>query len=153
VSTIDLGSTILNAAGLNCPAEYTGVSLLPLMRGEPFLHPTIFGEQTLREKEFPNIRPDQYPQPENKKYMAITQDGYKMILNRNSFTFQLFDLKNDPQERRNLYDYEPEKAAELKRQLGRFIDIVKVLRPPNADEAKYFFGDERANDESAGEDD
>ncbi|HKP86390.1 MAG TPA: sulfatase-like hydrolase/transferase [Blastocatellia bacterium] len=152
VSTIDLGSTILNGVGLNCPAEYVGVSLLPLMRGEPFIHPTIFGEQTLREKEFPNIRPDQYPQPENKKYMAITQDGYKLIFNRGSFTFQLFDLRSDPQELRNLYDYEPEKAEELKGQLGRFIDIVRVSRPAGADESKYFFGDERANDESAGED-
>jgi sulfatase-like protein len=152
VSSIDLGSTILNAVGINCPSEYAGVNLLPLMRGEPFLHPTIFGEQTLREKEFPNIRLDRYPQPENKKYMAIAQDGYKLIFNRGSFTFQLFNLNSDPKEQRNLYDYEPEKADKLKRELGRFIDIVRVCRPENADEAKYFFGDERANDESAGED-
>lgn len=152
VSSVDLGSTILNAVGIECPADYVGVSLLPLMRGEQARHPTIFGEQTLREKEFPNIRPDQYPQPENKKYMAITQDGYKMIFNRGSFTFQMFNLRDDPKEMKNLYDYEPEKAEALKRELGRFIDIVRASRPANADESKYFFGDERANDESAGED-
>jgi hypothetical protein len=36
-------------------------------------------------------------------------------------------------------------------QLGRFIDIVSVSRPPDADESKYFFGDEKPNAEEDGE--
>src|SRR6185503_1505342 len=42
VTSIDLGTTILNAVGISCPAAYTGVSLLPLMRGEQLIHPPIY---------------------------------------------------------------------------------------------------------------
>jgi hypothetical protein len=148
ISIIDLGATILQAAGIACPDDYSGVTLLPLMSGEPFEHPPIYGEQTLREKEFPNVRPEDYPQPVNKKYMIITQDGFKLIYNRNDWFFELFDLKNDPLELRNLFNEMPERAAELKSRLGRFIDIVTVSRPPNADEQKYYFGDRSANAQS-----
>jgi hypothetical protein len=34
----------------------------------------------------------------------------------------------------------PEKSAELKRLLGRFVDVVLVSRPPDADEQRYFRG-------------
>ncbi|MGA9769416.1 MAG: sulfatase [Blastocatellia bacterium] len=146
VSSIDLGTTILNTVGVACPEQYAGVSLLALMRGEQFNHPPIFGEQTLREKEFPNLRSDQYPQPINKKYMIITQDGIKLMYNRNTSTFQLFDIKSDPNEQHNLYDKMPQMASSLRDQLGQFIDIVTVSRPASADEAKYLFGEEDDSD-------
>ena len=147
VTTVDLGASILNAVGIQCPDSYAGVTLLPLMRGESFAHPPIYGEQTLREKEFPNVHPDQYPQPVNKKYMIVMPDGYKLLYNRNYQIFELFDLKRDPRELNNLYDYLPDLAADLKHQLGLFIDIVNVNRPRNADEAKYYFGKDQVLDE------
>jgi arylsulfatase A-like enzyme len=101
VSTVDLGATILDVLGLDCPQGYAGVSLLQTMQGTLIEHPSIYGEQTLREKEFPNIPLERYPQPINKKYMIITQDGYKLIYNRNLYTFELFDLKRDPNEQHN----------------------------------------------------
>ena len=139
VSTIDLGPTMLNAVGLNYPDECAGVSLLPLMRGEPFTHPPVYGEQTTQEVS-PFVRPDQYVSPARKKYMVITQDGFKLIFNRDHYSFELFDLKNDPSEVRNLYDRVPERAAELRNRLGRFIDVVTASRPWDADESQYFFG-------------
>lgn len=139
VSTIDLGPTMLNAVGLDYPKECAGVSLVPLMRGEPFTHPPVYGEQTTQEVS-PFVRPEQYVSPEQKKYMIITQDGFKLIYNRDHYSFELFDLKNDPSEVRNLYDRMPEKAAELRNRLGRFIDVVTVSRPWDADESQYFFG-------------
>jgi arylsulfatase A-like enzyme len=147
VTTVDLGTTILNAVGIQCPDSYAGVTLLPLMRGEPFAHPPIYGEQTLREKEFPNVHPDQYPQPVNKKYMIVMPDGHKLLYNRNYQIFELFDLKQDPRELNNLYDYMPDLASDLKSRLGLFIDIVNVNRPRNADEAKYYFGKDQVLDE------
>ena len=147
VTTVDLGTTILNSLGIQVPDSYAGVTLLPLMRGEAFMHPPIYGEQTLREKEFPNVRPDQYPQPVNKKYMIVTPEGYKLLYNRNYQLFELFDLKSDPLELNNLYDYMPNLAASLKRQLGIYIDIVTANRPRNADEAKYYFGKDQVLDE------
>jgi arylsulfatase A-like enzyme len=139
VSTIDLGPTILNAVGLEYPRECAGVSLLPLIRGEPFDHPPVYAEQTTQEIS-PYVRPDQYVSPEQKKYMIITQDGFKLIYNRDCYTFELFDLKNDSSELHNLYDALPQKAADLRNRLGRFIDVVTVSRPWDADESQYFFG-------------
>jgi arylsulfatase A-like enzyme len=146
VTTVDLGTTILQTVGLKVPDDYAGVTLLPLMRGEVFSHPPVYGEQTLREKEFPNIRPEDYPQPVNKKYMVITADGFKLIVNRNHWYFELFDLKNDPLELHNLANEQPERLAAMKQQLGQYIDIVTASRPRNADEQKYFFGERAAND-------
>ncbi|MFY9558284.1 MAG: sulfatase [Blastocatellia bacterium] len=140
VSTIDLGPTILNAVGLDYRDECAGVSLVPLMRGEPFTHPPVYGEQTTQEVS-PFVRPEQQiDQAGQKKYMIITQDGFKLIYNRDQYCFELFDLKNDRSEVRNLYDHIPEKAAEMKKRLGRFIDVLTVSRPWDADESQYFFG-------------
>ena len=139
VSSIDLGTTILSAVGIEPPKEYAGVSLVALMRGEPFTHPPVYAEQTYSQ-DSPYVRLDQNVFPESKKYMVITQDGYKLIYNRNPHTFELFDLNNDKQELRNLFDRLPEKAGELKNLLGRFIDIVSVSRPWDADERQYVFG-------------
>ncbi|MEK6289069.1 MAG: sulfatase-like hydrolase/transferase [Acidobacteriota bacterium] len=139
VSTIDLGPTILNAVGLDYPKECAGVSLAPLMRGEPFTHPPVYGEQTTQEVS-PFVRPEQQLDPGQKKYMIITQDGFKLIYNRDAYNFELFNLKTDPAELRNLFDQMPERAAEMKKLLGRFIDVVTVSRPRDADESQYFFG-------------
>lgn len=139
VSTVDLSPTILNAVGLDYPTECAGVSLISLMRGEPFVHPPVYGEQTTQETS-PYVRPDQYVSREQKKYMIITQDGFKLIYNREQYCFELFNLVEDPGELRNIYDRLPQKAAELRSRLGRFVDVVNVSRPADADETQYFFG-------------
>lgn len=139
VSTVDLSPTILNAVGLQHPQECAGVSLLPLMRGEPFTHPPIYAEQSYANQS-PYVRPEQNVHPDSKKYMVLTQDGYKLIYNRNPYSFELFNLKADPQELRNLYDHERAKAAELKKLLGRYVDVVLASRPWDADESQYSFG-------------
>jgi arylsulfatase A-like enzyme len=136
VSTIDLGSTILDLTGIERPEQYLGLSLAPLMRGEPFARPPVFGEQTLEEYS-PFVRLDQQVNPLSKKYMVITQDGFKLIYNRNFSCFELYDLKNDPGESLNLFNRMPEKAESLKQLLGRFIDVVTASRPPEADEGRY----------------
>jgi hypothetical protein len=139
VSTVDLSPTILNAVGLDYPMECAGVSLVPLMRGEQFVHPPVYGEQTTQETS-PYVRPDQYVSRDQKKYMIISQDGFKLIYNRDQYCFELFNLKEDPKELRNIYDRLPQTAAELRSRLGRFVDVVSVSRPADADETQYFFG-------------
>ncbi|HYP26149.1 MAG TPA: sulfatase [Blastocatellia bacterium] len=136
VSTVDLGSTILDLVGIDYPKEYLGVSLAPLMRGEQFTRPPIYGEQTLEEYS-PYVRLDQQVHPLSKKYMVITQDGFKLIFNRNFYSFEMYDLNGDPAESRNLFDKMPEKAENLKQLLGRFVDVVTASRPPEADEGRY----------------
>ena len=139
VSTIDLGSTLLNAVGIECPAEYMGASLLPLMRGEMFTRLSVYGEQTMTE-DSRYVPLDQYVYPSTKKYAIVGQDGYKLIYNREANSFELFNLKDDPAELRNLYHRMPELAAEMTQKLFRFVDVVSANRPPDADERKYNLG-------------
>jgi arylsulfatase A-like enzyme len=139
VSTVDLGATILNLVGLESAKETQGVSLLPLMRGEPFTHPPIYGEHSIIE-ESPYFGSEAAVQPETHKYMVVTQDGFKLIYNRNYYNFELYNLKDDPQELRNLFDRMPAKAAAMKQLLGRFVDVVTAKRPWDADEHKFYFG-------------
>ncbi len=136
VSTIDLGATILDVNGIEYPNSYVGVGLLPLMRGESLAHPPIYAEQTFEEKSH-YVRPEQQVNPERKKYMVVSPDHFKMIFNRDVFTFELYDLQNDPKEERNLYNRLPEKAAEMKRLVLRYVDLLTALRPPEADEGRY----------------
>jgi len=138
VSTIDLGATIVSSVGLQAPAEWVGFNLLPLMRGDEVEKPPVFGEQAYKQ-ETPYVKPWQAVHPESRKYGVISQDGFKLIYNRNINSFELYDLKNDAGEFRNIYDSNLEKAEELKRLLFRFIDVVQVSRPWDADESKYYF--------------
>ncbi|HSE38103.1 MAG TPA: sulfatase-like hydrolase/transferase, partial [Blastocatellia bacterium] len=138
VSTIDLGPTMLNAVGLDYPKECAGVSLIPLMRGEPFTHPPVYGEQT--QKPVPVRAAQSAHESRTKKYMIITQDGFKLIYNRDYASFELFDLRNDPSEIHNLYERMPEKAAELTKGVGRYIDVLTVSRPLDADESQFSRG-------------
>jgi arylsulfatase A-like enzyme len=136
VSTIDLGPTLMEASGLPRSSDYLGVSLLPLARGEEFVRPPIYAEQTSQDVS-QYVRFDQQIHPERKKYMVITQDGFKMIYNRDAYSFELFDLKNDPREERNLYDRMAEKAALMRKLIGRYVDMVTASRPWDADEGRF----------------
>lgn len=145
VSSIDLGPTILNTVGMAYPQECTGVSLLPLMKNEPFEHPPVYAEQTYRYQSF-FVRPDQNVSPDTKKYAVITQDGYKLIYNRNPYSFELFDLKNDPREERNLFNTEVQRAEAMKNLVGRYVDMLLVSRPWDADESQYVWGQPEVKD-------
>jgi arylsulfatase A-like enzyme len=139
VSTVDLGTTILNLAGIEGPHDAAGVSLLPLMRGENFVHPPVYGEHVVINETI-YVSADKSHDPDSRKYMVITQDGFKLIYNRNFYAFELYDLKNDPMEQHNLYDRLPERAAPMKQMVGRFLDIVIASRPWDADEQKFSVG-------------
>jgi arylsulfatase A-like enzyme len=139
VSSVDLSPTILNIVGLAYPEECAGVSLLPMMKGETFSHPPVYAEQRYGYQSY-YVRPDQTVHPDSKKYMVLTQDGYKLIYNRNAYSFELFNLKTDPEEERNLYDYERARAEEMKKLLGRYVDVLQVSRPWDADETQYIYG-------------
>lgn len=115
------------------------MSLLPLMRGEAFTRPPVYGEHWQRN-DSPFLGPEHNVDPEIRKYMVIVQDGYKLIYNRNAYSFELFNLREDPGELHNLFDRMPYKAEELQRLLGRFVDVVLVSRPPDADEQRFFRG-------------
>ncbi|MEN3332655.1 MAG: hypothetical protein V7641_2020 [Blastocatellia bacterium] len=150
VSSIDLGATIINAVGLDKDSGWSqglaGISLLPLMRDEASAHPPIYAEQTT-EEDSPFLPPEKNLVPNGKKYMVVTQDGFKLIYNRDYYAFELFNLRDDPREERNLYDSLTKKAAEMRALLGRYIDMVQTSRPADADETQYRFGPTRGHEE------
>ena len=74
-------------AGLDRSKDSVGARLLPLIKGERRDHPPVYGEQT-NKQESPYARPEQNVHRESKKYMIITQDGYKLIYNRNYYAFE-----------------------------------------------------------------
>src|SRR5262249_16301789 len=118
------------------PDRYAGVSLVPLIKGEPFEHPPIYGEHEISE-DSELVRQDQNIYRPAKKYMVITQDGYKLIYNREYYSFELYNLSAQAGELHKLYDDMPDRARAMRDMLGRFIDIVSVSRPPHADESNH----------------
>jgi uncharacterized sulfatase len=124
VSSIDLAPTILAACGLPASAEMSGINLLPVCAGSKPSRTAIFGEQCAHDI------PDIGDPARSLRYRWIVEDHWKLIinedgeLNRYRVTLQpvakspqLYDLRKDPFEEKNVADANPEAVARLKRQL------------------------------------
>lgn len=122
---LDLSATVLDLAGLDPPDDYDGISLLPLVTGE--------------------WKPQQ-PRP----VVVATPPEWegvilgKMKLVKNKGTLSLFDLAQDPDERKDIADKDPE----LARRLGRLASevITRRSRTRAGDKAKST-GHGSSNDE------
>jgi arylsulfatase A-like enzyme len=91
VSLLDLAPTVVDTLGLAIPASFEGRSLLPLLRGH-----TLEPRPVLAE-----IQPT--PDLDDTARAFVTADGaYKLILTKNGERAELYDLKADPDERKNL---------------------------------------------------
>ncbi|UQA60341.1 sulfatase-like hydrolase/transferase [Polyangium aurulentum] len=110
VSLIDLGPTILDLFGKPTPGYFLGQSLTPYLRGQsPELHRPIVAEGRLKQS-------------------LVLPDGMKVIADNRARTIELYDLKTDPGETKNLAD----DAERLERPLGllrQFFTAHKNERP------------------------
>jgi hypothetical protein len=85
VSLVDLGPTILDLMGVPTPGRFMGQSLVGYLRGgSPKLTRPIVAEARLKQS-------------------MITLDGFKIIHDTRTRSVELYDLKSDPREERNLY--------------------------------------------------
>jgi len=116
VSLEDVMPTVLDATGLECPADVHGRSLLPIARGEPFEgRPFAYGEyggsndpvqtpldeiQTCATPHSPDFRPAMKLGGFGKMRYLRTRD-WKLVAYVND-TYELYDLQNDPHELTNL---------------------------------------------------
>jgi len=108
VEFIDLFPTVAEVCGATCPEEVEGKSLLPLLAGkQKDSRESVFSEYL--ENEEAMIRTDRY------KYIYTSgkrerQDGYRTGRPLPGRRRILFDLKEDPEEMRNIAS-DPEHAA------------------------------------------
>jgi N-acetylglucosamine-6-sulfatase len=103
VANLDIGPTVLAAAGLAAPPHMDGRSFLPLAQGRTVPWREHFLYVYYWEKNF----------PQTPTTFAIRSDRYKYITYYGLWNAdELYDLQNDPQETKNLlYDQQYQSVA------------------------------------------
>lgn len=95
VQNIDFAPTILDAANVPIPEDMQGLSLMPIFRGEPVKWRNAL---YYHYYEYPGIHAV-------KRHYGVRTDRYKLIYFYHDIDeWELYDLQNDPEEMRNVYD-------------------------------------------------
>lgn len=102
VSSIDVMPTILDLANVSMPKQLRGTSLVSAFKGEP-VERDVFAETDYRQYTY--------------KRAIITQDGWKLIYTLETKKRELFNLKDDAGETKNLADTERTRADDLENRL------------------------------------
>jgi uncharacterized sulfatase len=128
VLNLDIAPTILEAAGVNIPEDMQGRSLLPLMN-------TIPGKEW-RNSVYYHYYEFPYGWHNVKKHYGIRTDRYKLIHFYNDIeAWELYDLRNDPSELKNIYD-----NPENKQLVDSLKEELNKLREQYSDTAKLDTG-------------
>jgi len=118
VQNIDFAPTILDVAGLKAPDWMQGLSLKPIITGKqnvPMANGMPRNELYYRYYEYPI---DHYVIP----HMGIREKQYKLIYFYTANEWEFYDLKNDPQEQKNLIKI-PKYQAEIERMKKRLVEV------------------------------
>lgn len=102
--TFDIFATCLALAGVKPPEGLDAVSLLPILRGQA-------APQTERDLYF--VRREGGPAYGGKSYEAIIRNDWKLMQNSPFAPLELYNLKDDPQEKNNLITKSPDIARAL----------------------------------------
>lgn len=109
--TFDVFPTFLELAGVEPPRDIDAVSLVPVLRGE-----------TLAEdRELYFTRREGGARNGGKSYQAIVRGDWKLMQNDPYSPLELYNLKDDPQETRNLIDAERQVGRRLQSSLQSHI--------------------------------
>jgi arylsulfatase A-like enzyme len=105
VESVDVLPTIFDALGLPIPRCFEGESFWPLISGEPGATPedSVILATNRRDKHAIRVGSEKY---------VVSSDG----------TQELYDLRDDPDEQRNLAVTRPARVAALRRQLEAVVD-------------------------------
>lgn len=110
VSTVDLAPTMLSACGVKPPREM-GLNLLPVAAGKERLsRKAVFGEiflHTSVDLQKPSL---------NLTHRWVREGDWKLIV-PNASPPELYNLKADPSEEKNLASTQPERARHLSQAL------------------------------------
>ncbi|MBK7627669.1 MAG: sulfatase [Bacteroidales bacterium] len=130
VSNLDFAETILDMAGVKIPADMQGLSMVPVLKGKT---PANWRkEHYYHYYEYPAVH-------SVKRHYGISTERYKLIhFYYDIDEWELFDLKTDPQEMKNVYNdpaYSSVKAdlhKRLKKLMTKYKDseeLAKSLLP------------------------
>ena len=107
VSSLDIAPTLLAACGLAPTKEMTGINLLPVAGGKPSGRDTLVGE--IFEHDIPDI---DRAEPGLVFRWCIAGD-WKLIESADGKERELYNLKADPREERDLSTSQPQRILEL----------------------------------------
>ncbi|GAM09274.1 arylsulfatase K [Geobacter sp. OR-1] len=106
ISSIDVMPTILDLLDVKMPEkaknQLRGASLVPAMKGKSVAK-EVYSETDYRQYTY--------------KRSVITKDGWKFIYTLENKNRELYNLKKDPKELKNVVDQEPRIAYELEQKL------------------------------------
>jgi arylsulfatase A-like enzyme len=130
VSNVDFAQTLLDAAGVEAPADMQGRSLRQVCAGET---PSDWRKSFYYQYY-------EFPGPHDvRKHYGVATDRYKLIhyYEPDMNYWELFDLKSDPQELTSVYGNEDYATvqADLEKELARLRKQLKVPDedPPESD--------------------
>ena len=107
--TFDLFATCLQAAARPVPATIDAVSLLPMLRGQP---------PPSAERELYFVRREGGPAYGGRDYHALIRGDWKLLQNSPYAPLELYNLRDDPGERTNLFATNQKLARELQARLA-----------------------------------
>lgn len=127
VQNIDYAPTFLDLAGVEIPDDIQGVSLVPLLKGEPL--------QEWRDCLYYHFH--EYPAEHAvKRHYGVRSDRYKLIHFYNDIdVWELYDLQEDPTEMNNIYgkpgteNITKEMMEKLRQAQERYDDPVRFEYP------------------------
>lgn len=104
VQNIDYGPTFLDLAGVEIPEEMQGESFLPLLMGERADRVQTSEGKGWRESLYYHFH--EYPAEHAvRRHYGVRTDRYTLIHYYNDIdSWELYDLKEDPQQLNNIYD-------------------------------------------------
>jgi len=118
VLNLDFPETFLDIAGVKVPKEMQGRSLVPLFKGRtPWTWRESFYYRYYHDPGHHNTR----------AHYGVRTETHKLIYYWKKNQWEMFDLRNDPMELRNLYDdpAQQKTVAKLKAELARLKKQVK----------------------------
>lgn len=129
-SAVDLMPTVLEVMGQDIPSRVQGTSLLPMLkdqsiRGRDY---TISAHPFINAKEYMLSVDGVSRLTEKDSTATVTTDEWTLLYNTEPGMSELYNIKNDPKQEKNLISKNTEKARELHQLL------VKYMRETNLTE-------------------